>query len=255
MRWIDSHIHLDQYKREEQLQIIKDIQKMKEIAGMIAVSMNEHSCQQTLELAENHSFIHPALGYHPEQEVDFKQCEDIYQLIEKEAHRIVAIGEVGLPYYLRQENPNLLLAPYIEILERFVYLAKKYDLPIILHAIYDDANIVCDLLESYQVRRAHFHWFKGSIGTMERMIRNGYYISITPDIVDKEKIRDIAAFYPLSNLMVETDGPWKFSDEMTHPYMILQVLKSVSEVKGVALEDVAEIIYKNTVRFYQVDLC
>ncbi|PHA02636.1 DNAase [Bacillus pseudomycoides] len=252
MRWIDSHIHLDQYKKEEQLQLIEDIQKAKEIAGMIAVSMNYHSCQQTLELAKDYPFIHPALGFHPEQDVDFKQCEKIYQLIEKEAHRIVAIGEVGLPYYLRQENPKLWLQPYIEILERFVYLAQKHDLPIVLHAVYDDAEVVCDLLESYQIRRAHFHWFKGSQQTMERMIGNGYYISITPDIVYKEKIKDIVTFYPLSHLMVETDGPWKFKDEMTHPNMILQVLKSMSEIKGLSLEDTAETIYTNTVEFYKI---
>lgn len=252
MKWIDSHIHLDQYKKEEQLQLIEDIQKTKEIAAIIAVSMNDHSCQQTLELAKNYPFIYPALGYHPEQEVDFIQCEKICELIEKEAHRIAAIGEVGLPYYLRQENPKLLLEPYIEMLERFVYMARKYNLPIILHAVYDDAEVVCDLLESYRIRRAHFHWFKGSQRTMERMIENEYYISVTPDIVYKEKIKDIVAFYPLSHLMVETDGPWKFNDEMTHPHMILQVLKSVSEVKGLVLEDTAETIYKNTVQFYNL---
>ncbi|MCM3736967.1 TatD family hydrolase [Bacillus cytotoxicus] len=252
MKWIDSHIHLDQYKKEEQLQLIEDIQKTKEIAALMAVSMNEHSCQQTLELAKSYSFIYPALGYHPEQDVDFKQCERICELIEKEAHRIAAIGEVGLPYYLRQENKALLLDPYIEMLERFVYLARKYNLPIILHAVYDDADVVCDLLETYRIRHAHFHWFKGSQRTMERMIQNGYYISITPDIVYKDKIKDIAAFYPLSQLMVETDGPWKFTDEMTHPNMILQVLKSVSEIKGLALEEATETIYKNTVQFYNL---
>ncbi|PEA55592.1 DNAase [Bacillus pseudomycoides] len=252
MKWIDSHIHLDQYKREEQFQLIEDIQKTKEIAGLIAVSMNYHSCQQTLGLAKDYSFIYPALGYHPEQDVDSKQCEKICKLIDKEAHRIAAIGEVGLPYYLRQENPTLLLEPYIKMLERFVHMAQKYNLPIILHAVYDDAEVVCDLLESYRIRHAHFHWFKGSEQTMERMIGNGYYISITPDIVYKEKIKDIAAFYPLSHLMVETDGPWKFNDEMTHPSMILQVLKSVSEIKGLSLEDVAETIYKNTVQFYNL---
>lgn len=53
-------------------------------------------------------------------------------------------------------------------------------MPIILHAVYEDADTVCDLLEKYKVSRAHFHWFKGSDETMKRMMKNGYYISIAP---------------------------------------------------------------------------
>ena len=79
-------------------------------------------------------------------------------------------------------------------------------MPIVLHAVYEDADIVCDLLEKYKVSRAHFHWFKGSDETMKRMMRNGYYISITPDVLHKEKIRKIVSYYPLEYMMVETDG-------------------------------------------------
>ncbi|XDZ00770.1 TatD family hydrolase [Bacillus manliponensis] len=251
MKWFDSHIHIDQYSQEEQRKLIEDVKNDKRIAGLIAVSMDEPSCQRTLQLAKKESFIHPALGYHPEQEVDVQQCERIYQLIEKESHRIVAIGEVGLPYYLRQEHPNFSLSPYVEVLERFVYLAKKYDLPIILHAIYDDAEIVCDVLEAYRVKKAHFHWFKGSKSTMERMIKNDYFLSVTPDILQKEKIRDIVSFYPLTNMMVETDGPWPFQEGvMTHPSMIYDVLANISDIKAISVEEVATVIYENTYSFY-----
>lgn len=251
MKWFDSHIHVDQYSQEEQRRLIEGMKNDTRIAGLIAVSMGESSCERTLQLAEKEKFIYPALGYHPEQAIDFKQCERIYKLIEKEANRIVAIGEVGLPYYLRQEYPNLSLAPYVEVLERFVYLAKKYDLPIILHAIYDDADIVYDLLEMYQIRKAHFHWFKGSENTMERMIEKRYFLSVTPDILQKEKIRNIVSFYPLSNMMVETDGPWQFQEGiMTHPSMIYDVLTSISDIKEMPIEKVAEVIYENTYNFY-----
>ena len=95
-------------------------------------------------------------------------------------------------------------------IEKFIELASKYNLPIVLHAVYEDADIVCDLLEKYKVSRAHFHWFKGSDETMKRMMRNGYYISITPDVLHKEKIRKIVSYYPLEYMMVETDGGGNF---------------------------------------------
>ncbi|HEK9102789.1 TatD family hydrolase [Bacillus cereus] len=251
MKWIDSHIHLDQYKHKEQMKLIDDVKRSTEIAGLISVSMNYRSCQQTLSLAGQHTFVYPALGFHPEQEINKKECEEIYKLIEANVERLVAIGEVGLPYYLHQEKKGIVIEPYMEILEKFVDLAKRYDLPIVLHAVYEDADIVCDLLEQYKIARAHFHWFKGSKETMERMIQNGYYISITPDVLQKEKIRKIVSFYPLEYMMVETDGPWEFqSGIMTHPYMIEDVLKEISLIKNISIAKVAEQIYQNTVQFY-----
>ncbi|MBC6972724.1 TatD family hydrolase [Bacillus sp. Xin] len=251
MKWIDSHIHLDQYKHKEQMKLIDDVKRSTEIAGLIAVSMNYRSCQQTLSLAGQHPFVYPALGFHPEQEINKKECGKIYKLIEENVERLVAIGEVGLPYYLRQEKKDIVIGPYIEILEKFMALAKRYGLPIVLHAVYEDADIVCDLLKQYKISRAHFHWFKGRKETMERMIQNGYYISITPDVLQKEKIRKIVSFYPLEYMMVETDGPWEFQENMmTHPNMIQDVLKEISLIKNISIDKTTEQIYENTACFY-----
>jgi TatD DNase family protein len=253
MKWIDSHIHVDQYKNEEKSRLLIDVENSKEIQGLIAVSMNYQSCRETLSLAKRYPFVHPAIGFHPEQPIHKEECEQIYKLIEDHVDEIVAIGEVGLPYYLRKEDENIALDPYIAVLKRFIELASKYDLPIVLHAVYEDADIVCDLLEEYKVSRAHFHWFKGSEATMKRMMRNGYYISITPDVLHKENIRKIVSYYPLKYMMVETDGPWEFQDGvMTHPKMIKDILQEISVIKRISVEKVAEQIYENTVRFYQV---
>ena len=194
--------------------------------------MNYQSCKETLSLAKKYPFIYPAIGFHPGQQIHKEECEQIYQLIEQNAEEIVAIGEVGLPYYLRKEDERIAADPYIAVLKKFIELASKYNLPIVLHAVYEDADIVCDLLEKYKVSRAHFHWFKGSDETMKRMMRNGYYISITPDVLHKEKIRKIVSYYPLEYMMVETDGPWEFQEDViTHPRMIREVLKEISSIK------------------------
>lgn len=251
MKWIDSHIHVDQYKDEEKSRLLKEVENSNEIKGLIAVSMNYQSCKETLSLAKKYPFIYPVIGFHPEQQIHKEECEQIYQLIEQNAEEIVAIGEVGLPYYLRKEDERIAVDSYIAVLKKFIELASKYNLPIILHAVYEDADIVCDLLEKYKVSRAHFHWFKGSDETMKRMMRNGYYISITPDVLHKEKIRKIVSYYPLEYMMVETDGPWEFQEDViTHPRMIREVLKEISSIKNISIDKVAETIYENTSRFY-----
>lgn len=52
-------------------------------------------------------------------------------------------------------------------------------------------------------------------------------------------------------MMVETDGPWEFQDDvMTHPSMIREVLKEISVIKNISVDKVAETIYENTIQFY-----
>ena len=60
-----------------------------------------------MKLAETHSGIHPAFGYHPEQEPpsdDVLARAIFFHANNKD--QMVAIGEVGLPYYLKDKEPN-----------------------------------------------------------------------------------------------------------------------------------------------------
>src|SRR5690625_3984443 len=138
------------------------------IKGLIAVSDNLQSAVKTLSLANKYRQIFPAIGYHPEQKLPLnEELEKIFNFIEKHHEKLVAIGEVGLPYYLRQKDSFIGRELYENILEQFVKQAVIYNKPIILHAIYDDAPIVCQLLEKCSIKKAHFHWFKGDQQTID----------------------------------------------------------------------------------------
>ncbi|NGZ77928.1 TatD family hydrolase [Saccharibacillus alkalitolerans] len=172
--------------------------------------------------------------------------------------RMAAVGEVGLPYYSRQEAAErgeaLDEAGYVRLLERFAAFAARHDLPIVLHAVYEDADTACDLLERFGVRRAHFHWFKGSADTVRRMIANGYFISFTPDILYEEEIRQLALRYPDSLVMSETDGPWPFegpfAGRATHPSMTADVCREWASLRGLDEDEARKKMLANAERFY-----
>lgn len=250
MKIIDAHIHLDQYNTYEIDEIIQDAE------AVIAVSTDLESSKRSLLLADYDEKIQPAFGFHPEQQLSTEQeLEQLLAWIKAMSSRTVAIGEVGLPYYLRRKNKlNQPLDQYIEVLELFLKAAKELDKPVILHAVYDDASIVCDLLEKHSIRQAHFHWFKGDEKTLSRMIKNRYFISITPDIMYETEIRHLAEIFPLDLIMAETDGPWPFSGpfkgKMTRPSMIHATLNEIAQIKGKNVECVYEQVYRNTRKFY-----
>ncbi len=254
MRMIDAHIHLDQYKdREIELMLIN----ADRVKGMITVSCNLESCKQNLQLSKKYNKVRSAFGLHPEQNLPTDQeINRLIQWMKLHQEEMIAVGEVGLPYYLRQDGKvsKFQYDQYVELLEVFIKLAKSWNKPIVLHAVYDDAPTVCDLLEKYSVTRAHFHWFNGDNTTIARMAENGYFLSVTPEIVYKEKIQKIVKTYPLEQIMVETDGPWEFEGpfkgKMTHPHMMSHSISVIAETKCLSNLDTAEIVLNNTKKFY-----
>lgn len=253
---IDSHIHLDLYTDAEMRVIMNNLESS-QIQALISVSNHLSSAKKTQERSRLDSRIKPAYGYHPEQALPAEtDVLSLQAFIDENAAEMIALGEVGLPYYERQKDTTIPLAPYVELLEVFIQQANRLEKPIILHAVYDDAPIVCELLEKHSVKRAHFHWFKGDQKTMQQMIQNGYFISITPDVLYEQEIRSLVATYPLSQMMVETDGPWRFSgvfkNQLTEPKMIHQTIREIANIKQIKRSDVYEQILENTEHFYNL---
>ncbi|WP_102346321.1 TatD family hydrolase [Bacillus sp. Marseille-P3661] len=256
MKMIDAHIHLDRYTNKEIDFMLEDSD---ELIALVSVSYDLESCKRNLYLQSEFPQVKAAFGFHPEQSLPTEN--EIMILINwmiQHRTEMIAVGEVGLPYYLRknQEVTQQQYDLYIEYLETFMKVATTYDKPIVLHAVYDDAPIVCDLLEKHSVKKAQFHWFKGDEKTVHRMIENGYYISVTPEVVYREKIQKLVYNYPIEQLMIETDGPWQFegpfSGRRTNPKMMKESIRKIAKIKNHSESEVAEKLLANTKSFYKM---
>jgi TatD DNase family protein len=266
---IDSHVHVDLYDEQERDKLLENAFS-EGVAAVVAVSMHLQSAVLNREIAGRYpGKVYPAYGFHPEQPIPSE--EELMRLFNwirerYEAGEQFAIGEVGLPYYTRTEAEEAKETqdghlfderPYLALLERFAALAAELDLPIILHAVYEDAVKACDILEKYNVRKAHFHWFKGSAEVVRRMAARGYMVSVTPDVAYEEEIRHLVMEYPLEQLMVETDGPWLFegpyAGQPTRPAMAADAAKHIAEIKKLPADKAAEQLLANTRRFYGIE--
>lgn len=253
---IDAHIHLDKYSKQDQDSLLQELDD-DQVEALVAVSCDLESAKTNLALSHVDRRIKPAIGYHPEQSLpSAATMNSLHSLLWHYQDEIVAIGEAGLPYYSRKKDSSIPLEPYIELLEQFIQLAGKLNKPIALHAVYDDAPIVCDLLEKHSVTNAHFHWFKGDAKTIDRMLQNGYYISITPDVLYEKEIQKLVEAYPLANMMVETDGPWSFKGpfqgKQTRPNMIHESIPKIAAIKKTDSKTVYQQVLNNTKRFYHI---
>ncbi|MEG9499979.1 TatD family hydrolase [Mannheimia indoligenes] len=245
----DTHIHLDQFSDEE----IKQILQQPNLEGVLAVATDLGSCERLLALKEQYSNFYIAAGFHPEQTLPSEnELEKLFDFIAKNHQKLTACGEVGLPYYLKRENPELDYQPYIDLLERFIVASKRYDLPLNLHIVYEDTEIALKLLARHQIQKAHFHWFKASDEMLEKLLLTPYFVSLTPDILTNPKTQKVAQMFLLERLLIETDAPWQHEGfkpvEITQ--QLVAVIQKLAEIKQLPEKAVAEQISQNTYSFY-----
>lgn len=258
---IDSHIHPDFYEQADIDCMMRELPHCG-VDRVVAVSVDLASCRNVQRLYHRYpEQIVPAYGQHPERSLPLeKELDELFDFIRQHQKEMAAVGEVGLPYYSRKKaehkGERFALEPYMELLEAFVQLAKELDKPIVLHAVYEDANLAFDLLEKYSISRAHFHWFKGNAKTAQRLMENGYFVSFTPDIVYAEEIRTLAKTVIIEQTMVETDGPWPFEGpfqgQKTHPRMIHSVIQELASLKSLSFAETDAILLANTEKFYGI---
>ncbi|MBO2945868.1 TatD family hydrolase [Paenibacillus sp. F411] len=260
--YIDTHIHLDAYSAEAQGTILAELAGCG-VTSLISVSMGLESARSNLLLSRQHASVKPAFGFHPEQPLPTaEEADELFLFMEHHLKDMAAVGEVGLPYYTRIEaearGETWDNRPYEELLERFIAFAAKHGKPIVLHAVYEDADVAYALLKKHgMLAAAHFHWFKGSADTIERLARGGSYISFTPDLLYEEDIQELARRYPAEQVMTETDGPWPFegpfAGRLTHPCMTAEVAAAWAEITGIEAQSAVELLYRNALRFYRLE--
>lgn len=256
----DTHLHLEMYGERAEALVREAVDAG--VGGIVAVSMDLASCERTAALAAAFpGVVHPAYGFHPEQPLpDDGAVDALFAWMESRfaAGERFAVGEVGLPYYSRQEalanGRPFDEAPYVRLLDRFVGFAARNGLPLALHAVYEDAQAVCGLLEKHGAKLAHFHWFKGDDAAIERIVRGGWYVSFTPDCLYDPETRPLLGRFPIERVLTETDGPWPFEGPFagreTHPAMTRDVAAAIASARGLSVEEAVRMLRANAQRCY-----
>jgi TatD DNase family protein len=258
MPLIDTHIHLTSPRYADLPGLVARAQKLG-IAGVVAVAVDEASSHQILTMQRTFpGFVHAGLGVHPERPVTDEEEQRVIALVRRERPRLVAIAEVGLPWYTVRQRPDreALIAAGEPRLRRFLRLAHELDLAIVLHTPHAAAARALAWLEVEGVKRAVFHWHKAPLEVTRAIVERGYYISVTPEVCYRQRDRELVAAVPLANLVLETDGPWPYGGEfeghLTEPTFLRRLLQEVAAIHDVASDEAEEIVAENVMRLFQL---
>lgn len=216
------------------------------VRSIIAVGMDLVSNQHTLELARKFpETIYPAVGYHP-WSIQPEKIEENIDFIDEQLPRCVALGEVGLDYKVKIKKPI-----QWQVFERVLELASRHAKPVIVHSRFSHQR--CHrMVAAAGVTRAVFHWYSGPLDLLEQILADGFYVSATPALAYSPYHRAAIQAAPLERILVETDCPVAYQGRASEPVDLIDTLKALSELKGLALDEVASVTANNTKRFFDL---
>ena len=142
----DSHAHMDSdYFTDDRDALLTQLQE--ELDGIINPGCDEITSGFAVSLAEKYDFMYAAVGWHPEDLEGILDNSYLDELAAWAVHpKVVAIGEIGLDYYWKGNEPKDVQKRVFRQLD----LAKQFDLPVIIH----DRDAHGDILEIFQ-KRSH----------------------------------------------------------------------------------------------------
>jgi TatD DNase family protein len=218
------------------------------VGAVIAVGENRDDARRNLELAGRHPMIRPAAGLYPTV-LDLDQAEQMQAFIRRERPRLVAIGEVGLDFWVVKEEPHRELQK--EILKGFVQLSRELDLPLNIHSRSAGRHAVALLLEN-GASRVQMHAFDGKASAALPAVEAGFFFSVPPSVVRSRQKQRLIKHLPLSCLLVETDSPVLGPDphQRNEPANLTLAIKAIAELKSVDENKVIAAVSENTQRLY-----
>jgi TatD DNase family protein len=210
------------------------------VGALIAMGTDLETTRGAIAMAEEHAAVWAAVGHHPMNQTP----PDVAALGELARHpRVVAIGEVGLDHSNDEHvGPHDAQEAWFRTL---IELARDTGLPVCVH-IRESADDVLRVLSEHAGLAGVIHYWSLDAGYARRFLDLGFYISFAGTVTrsSKEQVREVARLVPSDRLLLETDAPWgtpRGRSGPMRPAWMIDTARAVAEIRGLTLDQLAEI--------------
>ncbi|WP_340610459.1 TatD family hydrolase [Xenorhabdus bharatensis] len=254
--FIDTHCHFDfsPFSGDETASLERARQVG--VEKIIVPTVSQVYFQRVADLAAKYQAIYVAFGLHPLyiNEHHDTDLECLEQKLKEKLPHCVAVGEIGLDLYMAEpqfERQKSVLAAQLK-------LAKKYELPVLLHSRKSHDQLAAMLRKHHVPRTGVIHGFAGSLSQAQAFVRLGFYIGVGGTITYEraKKTRDTIARLPLSSLVLETDAPDMplagFQGQPNRPERIAQVFSALCELRPESPDEISRQIYQNSMELFAI---
>jgi len=257
MKFIDTHTHLFLKQFSGDIDSVIKNAIANGVSKMFLPNISSETTNSMMELCKKYpENCFPMMGLHPcdvKKESMEKELLHVEGMLEKE--KFIAVGEIGLDLYWDKTTLDI----QKEAFEAQIKLAKKYQLPIVIH-VRESFNEAIEIVEKLNDERLSgvFHCFTGDVGDAKRITDLGnFYLGIGGVLTFKNGgVDKTIEQIDLKHVMLETDSPYltptPFRGKRNESKYILNIAEKLAEVKGVSLEKIAEITNKNASNLFNI---
>ena len=204
--WIDTHCHLDAAEFAPDRDEVRARAAQAGVGLCVLPAVEVGNFDIVRELAHHHGDAY-ALGIHPL--CTGRATDDDLTVLDRALARyrgdprLVAVGEIGLDYFVPGLDPARQEFFYREQLG----LARRHGLPVILHVRRSADRLLKQLRSAGVTGIAHA--FNGSEQQARQFVDLGFKLGFGGNVTyDRaQQIRRLAAALPLDALVMETDSP------------------------------------------------
>jgi TatD DNase family protein len=247
--FIDSHCHFDfSCFADNREQLLAQLQH-KQITNLIIPATQRSSWPEIQALSAAYKNLYYALGIHPHFLDNFQEddLQLLTQLLENRDKRCVAVGEIGLDKHAQSD-----LQLQEEVFIRQLRLAKRFDLPVIVHIVKQQSRVLEILKAEKFTQGGVYHAFSGSYEVAREFIKQGFKLGIGGVITypGSTKTREAVRRLPLESLLLETDAPdmplYQQQEKNNSPKNLLLIFDALAQLRSESKSCLAKQIYKNT---------
>ena len=256
MNLYDIHAHMDYPPLDEKLDAVLKRAKDAGVKAIISNGTQPSSNRTVLDMAAKHDIIKPALGFYP---THVHEHDDPESAVEEEIAFIrkqkpMALGEVGLDKKWSEEDApraDQLFKRQLIGFEKFVHLAEKKSIPLIIHSRKAELEVI-EMMESSSAKKIIMHCFSGKKRLVKRVQDNGWSFSIPVIVTKLQQFQEMVQTTPLANLFTETDAPFLGPQPglTNEPHNVAMTVKKIAELRGLTEQETADQLFMNYQRFF-----
>lgn len=243
--------------------------------GIINVGTTFITSREGIKLAEEYTEgLWATAGFHPSHAASsahhdpwelrsaVQESFDYEKFLALAGHpKVVAIGECGLDYFRLNDSASAIKQQQKEIFIAHIRLANELQKPLVVHCrpqANDDAyGDLLGILRTHPVRApAVLHFFVGKKDTAQKFLDLGCFLSFSGVITFAQEYEEVVRFVPLERLLVETDAPYAapapYRGKRNEPAYVIEVVKKVAEIRGLAFEEVAVVTTANAKQVFRI---
>lgn len=257
MKFIDTHTHLFASEFKDDIDIVVKNAINSGVSKMLLPNIDSSTTNNMLQLCNKYpQHCLPMIGLHPcsvkKDNID-KEILHVEEMLNK--NKFIAIGEIGLDLYWDKSSLSYQKVAF----ESQIKLAKKYQLPIVIH-IRDSFNEAIEIVEKLNNENLSgvFHCFTGNIQEAERIINlENFYLGIGGVVTFKNGgINKIINQISLDNIILETDSPYltptPFRGKRNESKYLVNIAQKMSEIYEIDINEIANKTSSNAINLFKI---